>query len=284
MSSTSVSPLIVAFVSDLSFASLIDAVAEHGGYQVHWIEAETDLIQLLGQGVQNQGIAQDMTDYDTLLLDKLSRLHPALILVDLDNSKVPWHRWLGLIKTSPATLRIPVLCFGAHKETTAIQTARNLGADVVVSRSRFVKTLPELIHKYARRQDYNDLEAACHQPLTDLAIQGLEEFNQRKYFEAHETLEEAWRLDQTTGRDFYRAVLQVAVAYLQIERRNYRGAIKMFLRLRQWLDPLPDICRGVDLAQLRIDVEKVYTTLVALGERRIEEFDQRLFRPIRYKS
>jgi hypothetical protein len=48
--------------------------------------------------------------------------------------------------------------------------------------------------------------------------------------------------------EVYRAVLQVAVAYFQIERGNYNGAAKMFLRLRQWIDPLPDYCRGIDIA------------------------------------
>ena len=53
-------------------------------------------------------------------------------------------------------------------------------------------------------------------------------------------LKEAWRQDTGAARDFYRGILQVGIAYYQIERGNYRGAVKMLLRVRQWLDPLPD--------------------------------------------
>jgi hypothetical protein len=72
----------------------------------------------------------------------------------------------------------------------------------------------------------------------------------------------------------------VAVAYLQIERGNYNGALKMFLRMRQWLDPLPAVCRGVDVAQLRRDARTARQALEALGPGRIHEFERGLFKPV----
>jgi hypothetical protein len=86
--------------------------------------------------------------------------------------------------------------------------------------------------------------------------------------------------DQGPGRDLYRGILQVAIAYYQIERGNYRGATKMLLRVRQWLDPLPDVCRGVNIAQLREDAERVYTALTELGPDHINNLDRTLFRPV----
>jgi hypothetical protein len=79
-------------------------------------------------------------------------------------------------------------------------------------------------------------------------------------------------------------VLQVAVAYLQIERGNYTGAIKMFLRVRQWIEPLPDVCRSIDVAALRRDAEQVRARLIALGPENIGLFDRSLFRPVRYRE
>ncbi|MEW5871664.1 MAG: DUF309 domain-containing protein [Chloroflexota bacterium] len=128
------------------------------------------------------------------------------------------------------------------------------------------------------------LEETCQAPLSERAVRGLELFNRGEYFEAHETLEAAWKADQTIGRELYRAVLQVAVAYLQIERCNYNGAVKMFLRLRKWIEPFPDECRGIDLASLRADVHQVYAQLRQLGRERIAEFDRSLFRPVRYRE
>lgn len=113
-----------------------------------------------------------------------------------------------------------------------------------------------------------------------MAIKGIEQFNQREYFEAHETLEAAWNEDSTPGRELYRAILQVAVAYLQIERKNYRGAIKMFLRVRQWMNPLPDVCRGVDVKQLRQSAQKVHEKLSSLGTEGIAHFDISLLPPV----
>lgn len=74
------------------------------------------------------------------------------------------------------------------------------------------------------------------------------------------------------------------MAYLQIERGNYHGAVKMFLRVRQWIDPLPDQCRGVDVARLRDDAAVVYEQLVALGPERIAQFDFNLLKPVVYTT
>jgi hypothetical protein len=83
--------------------------------------------------------------------------------------------------------------------------------------------------------------------------------------------------DDGPGRDLYRGILQVGIAYYQIEKGNYRGAVKMLLRVRQWLDPLPDVCRDVDVAKLRADVQRVHEALIALGPDRVGDFDRGLF-------
>lgn len=126
------------------------------------------------------------------------------------------------------------------------------------------------------------LQTACQEPLSTSALEGLELFNQGKYFEAHEALENAWNEDHTSGKELYRAILQVAVAYLQVERGNYNGAMKMFLRLRKWIEPLPDICRGVNVAQLRLDARTVQGQLAALGKKRMGELDRSLLKPVLY--
>jgi hypothetical protein len=56
----------------------------------------------------------------------------------------------------------------------------------------------------------------------------------------------------------------------------------MLLRVRQWLDPLPDICRGINIAQLRRDAQAVHDTLLQLGPERINEFDLTSFKDVEY--
>ena len=126
----------------------------------------------------------------------------------------------------------------------------------------------------------SSLDESCKESLTVKALEGIQLYNQGEYFEAHEALEAAWRQDHTPGRELYQGILQVGIAYLQIQRGNYTGALKMFIRARQRLDPLPANCRGVQVAQLRQDAERAWTALKALGRENIATFDRSLFKPV----
>jgi predicted metal-dependent hydrolase len=137
--------------------------------------------------------------------------------------------------------------------------------------------MSDLFRRYARLPDYGAIDRVCAEPLAPLAQEGIERFNKGDYYAAHDALEEAWVRDEGPGRDLYRGILQVGIAYYQIEKGNYRGAVKMLLRVRQWLDPLPAVCRRVDVASLRTDVEAVYQALVALGPDGMERLDRGLF-------
>ena len=275
-------PLILAFVSDLMFTIKIEDTAQRLNYRIQLIERE-DTIAPPDEDIIGQQLAEHLSGQGAILMEKLTRWHPSLMIFDLSNKHIPWRKWISLIKSAPATRRIPVMCFGSHVDVDTLKSAKSAGADVVLARSRFVSDLPNLIQKHAFVLDNGEIETACQEKLSTLGEKGIQEFNRGEYFLSHETLEEAWNEDQSAGRELYRAILQIAVAYLQIERNNYRGAMKMFLRVRQWIDPLPELCRGVDIAQLRADSNQVHQVLVSLGPERIAEFDQALLCPIRYK-
>jgi tetratricopeptide (TPR) repeat protein len=237
--------LIVAFVADLMFTVGIESAARQLGYRlelVGWAEQiapPPDELPPAYQRTPARQLGEHLSGPGAVLLEVLTAWQPALLIFDLNNQAIPWRDRITLLTFVPATRRMPVLCFGSHTNVGASQAARNAGATAVGARSRFSSALPELIQKYARTADLDGLAAACDQPLSILAIRGLEEFNKGQYLEAHELLELAWREDSSPARELYRAIIQVGVAYLQIERGNYDGAVKMFLRLRQWIDPLP---------------------------------------------
>jgi predicted metal-dependent hydrolase len=264
------------------FGTRIQTVAEALGYRVVWIETAAQISTAPAE--QRLRLAEPVSGPEAELVDMVTRLRPALMIFDLSNSEIPWREWIALLKSAAATRRYPIICYGAHVEGQALVDARRRGADAAVARSHFAAELAALIGQHARMPDLQALQAACAEPLSDLARQGLQLFNHGEYFEAHEVLEAAWNADTTPGRELYRAVLQVAVAYLQIERGNYTGAIKMFLRVRQWIEPLPDVCRSIDVAALRRDAEQVRARLIALGPENIGLFDRSLFRPVRYRE
>jgi predicted metal-dependent hydrolase len=58
-------------------------------------------------------------------------------------------------------------------------------------------------------------------------VKGIDEFNQRLYFECHETLEEIWLEDHGEDRQFYQGIIQIAVGYFKSEQGVLRGAIKL---------------------------------------------------------
>ena len=103
---------------------------------------------------------------------------------------------------------------------------------------------------------------------------------QGEYWHAHEALEEAWLAEEGPARTLYIGILQAGVTYLQIERHNFVGAAKMFERSKRYLEPLPDVCRGVNIEQLRQDLAAAMSAAGKLGPEQLEQFDTSLFKPL----
>ena len=173
-----------------------------------------------------------------------------------------------------------IMAFGPHGEKEVLEAAESAGADRVVSRGKFQKDLAKLIPELARSLDAEQLLTHCEGELSVLAARGLELLNSGEYYEAHEPLELAWMEAPELEGYLYRSLLQVSVAYLHVERGNHRGAVKMLLRLKQWLEPLPDQCRGVDVETLKTHVVDLDRELDRLGHSRLGELDSSLLRPV----
>lgn len=114
------------------------------------------------------------------------------------------------------------------------------------------------------------------------AIKGMELFNAGEYWLAHEDLEKAWKEESGRVRDLYRAILQSAVVYLHITRDNYNGAVKVYGRVQKWIQPWPDVCRGIQIGGLRRDLDTVIEEVKRLGPDRLASFDRSLLKPVRW--
>ena len=275
-------PIILAFIEDLLTAVRIDNVAQELGFQfVHWEKTGN------GSQVENEiprrQWAEPLQGIEAAVIDRITSYQPALIIFDLGNRSIPSLEWIALVTSVPATRGIPVLAYGPHVDKEKLLAAEAAGANLSVARSKLMNHLLDMLSENARVVDRAAIMATCEDNLPHLAKRALDEFNRGEYFKAHDSLELAWMADHTAGRDLYRAILQVAVAYYQIERGNYNGAAKMFLRMRKWLAPLPDSCRGINIHKLRMDVEAVHAELTELGPARIGGFDLELLKPVEYK-
>lgn len=256
-------PLILALTSDLMIVPRLEDVAGGLGFALRTIDDPRQMGAEGDPAPRAVALTEPLEGPDAVFLRRLVEDRPALILVDLASAALPWERWIRVIKTSAATRRIPVLAFGPHVAESDLVRAHDSGADLVLPRGSFLHDLPKLLQTWSSRPDPEALRAACRGSLSPLARRGIELLNDGEYFEAHEVLEHAWMEAPEADGTVYRALLQVAVALLQVERKNARGATKMVLRVRQWLDPLPDRCKGIDLGAVKQAVAEMDESLRA---------------------
>lgn len=268
-------PLIIAITDDLFLLPRLEDAARDLGFRFSVVESADPGETGADSPPRPIPLTEPLVGPDARFVRKIVEAQPALLLVDAASSTLPWERWIQTLKTAAATRRIPIVAFGPHVEREVLQRARQAGADDSITRGRLHSSLAEIIDRWAKIIDHGALAEACQGSLSRLAAQGVGLLNDGEYYAAHESLETAWMEADDLEGTLYRALLQVAVACLQVERRNYAGAVKMLLRLRQWLEPLPESCRGVDVDALKLQVAEFSRVLEAAGPDRIGEVELR---------
>lgn len=90
--------------------------------------------------------------------------------------------------------------------------------------------------------DYDTVDEA-------LAI-GVALWDQERFFEAHECLEDVWHHAPEEDREFWKGVIQVAVGCVHHQRGNPTGCRTLWARAAARLDDYPDVHHGIDVEQL----------------------------------
>jgi len=273
-------PLILAITADYFLIPRLEDTARALGFRLEVVQTAADLGADGPPIPRAIPLTEPLEGPDAAFVRSLVERRPALLLVDTAHDGVPWEHWIQTLKTGSATRRIPVVAFGPHVEAEVLQRAIRAGAEEAVSLGKLQASLPQIIERRARRIDLGALREACSQPLSELGAHGLELLNSGEYFEAHEVLEKAWMEAPEWHGYLYRSLLQVSVAYLQVQRANYPGAVKMLLRLKQWLEPLPDRCSGVDIAGLKRNMAEFSAAVEAAGVDGIGTLDPELLRQV----
>lgn len=101
----------------------------------------------------------------------------------------------------------------------------------------------------------------------------IEQFNDRLFFEAHETLEALWMETEGEDKDFYKGLIQCAVAFVHLERGNFKGAHKLFRTSCGYLSRYLPEHGGVQTGKLMADFESFFATHVAEAERAARTMD-----------
>jgi len=138
-----------------------------------------------------------------------------------------------------------------------------------------------MVYRKTFNPDPDEILRACGIPLHPDAEAGIELYNRGEYFLAHEALEDAWNIEGEPERRLYQGILQAAVLCMHAREGNYRGVLSMNARRLVWLGPWPDHCRGLDIGQLKADIDALVAQVEQLGPENIDKIDQRLFTPIK---
>lgn len=116
----------------------------------------------------------------------------------------------------------------------------------------------------------------CAESPPPLLVRGIREFNTRKFFDCHETLEELWRAEDDPIRYLYQGILHVGVGYYHWERGNHHGAVTKLgsgIELLQFYRPR---CQGVEIEPLLGTALAARDALLELGKERMGDLDASL--------
>src|SRR5712691_395520 len=82
-------------------------------------------------------------------------------------------------------------------------------------------------------------------------LEGIHNFNSRKFWEAHESWETLWLVAESDLDQYLQGLIQIAAAYHHVQRGTYRGAPRLFAAGLKRLEAFPLICCGLD--RTRVD-------------------------------
>ncbi len=115
--------MVVAVLDDLMFTSKIRAAADGLGVKVTFARSRE------------------------ATLSAVREHRPALVLLDLNNSRTDPLGLVGEMKRDPLLQQTPTLGFVSHVDSERIEAAHAAGVGEVLARSAFVQRLPEILER-----------------------------------------------------------------------------------------------------------------------------------------
>ncbi len=107
----------------------------------------------------------------------------------------------------------------------------------------------------------------------DEVLRYVARFDRGEYWLAHEQLEELWLEDR---QDPFKGLIQIAAAYLHLERENWRGARRLLRTALDYLGPAPDDFAGFDLVALREHSSRLLDHVSSLASGETATLDDKL--------
>jgi hypothetical protein len=104
------------------------------------------------------------------------------------------------------------------------------------------------------------------EPYDPLYLKGIADFNECEFYDSHEIWEELWAEYRGPSRKFYQGLIQAAVALHHFGNGNVRGAKKLYVSCRDYLEPYRPHHQGVDLEKFLTEMEQCFAEALASEE------------------
>ncbi|MEX0602139.1 MAG: DUF309 domain-containing protein [Bacteroidota bacterium] len=85
---------------------------------------------------------------------------------------------------------------------------------------------------------------------------GIQEFNDRKFYEAHETLEELWHEYREDDRKFLQGLIQLAAGAYHLGYGNLTGAHSQFSKALEKIAPYQPVHYHIDVRRLVLELTR----------------------------
>ncbi|MDQ3525763.1 MAG: DUF309 domain-containing protein, partial [Chloroflexota bacterium] len=109
--------------------------------------------------------------------------------------------------------------------------------------------------------------------LPDGIREGIELFNQRRFFEAHEVIEHEWHAERTSIRRLYQGILQIGVGFYHALNGNQKGAVLLLTDGLAKTSEFTPHALGLCTGKLVAEAQRCLREIERLGPDGIAAFD-----------
>ena len=114
---------------------------------------------------------------------------------------------------------------------------------------------------------------------------GIELFNARQYWEAHEVWEDLWKRREEESRIFFQGIIQAAAAYHRIATDpKYTGALNNLEKALAKLELFPRVFLGLQVGILREALVTAKSVVQNLGPERMREFPNGILPKLKFQN
>ena len=88
-------------------------------------------------------------------------------------------------------------------------------------------------------------------------LKGVDHFNQREFFDAHEIWEDVWNEEHGESKNFIQGLIQFATALHHFEAQNFKGTKILYESGVELLEPYGDEYWDLPVKKLLDDIEQL---------------------------